>query len=170
MSENLIYIELDTKAASGKHYPGQFVLKKYLNQRDRNEVARIANKLSVGMRRPASYSIGVLYDLATAAVRNNLSRILQDEKIVDKYSESLNVEKIAANVLDAILPEIKDIDPRAEEMYYLALLNVHVVEAPEWWKPKGETEGGMLLEDYEPIAELYIKLMEAQRPVQEKKE
>ena len=163
-NDNLVYIDLDVVTPRGKKYQGQFTLKRYLNQRERNEVARIANKLSVGLRRPSSYSLPVIYELATAAVRNSLSKVFQDATVSDKYEESLKPENIAASVLDAILPEIKDIDPRAEEMYYLAMLNVHVVESPEWWKPKGESEGGLLLEDYEPIYQLYIQLMEAQRP------
>lgn len=163
-NENLVYIDLDVNTPRGKKYQGTFTLKKYLNQRERNEVARIANKLSVGLRRPSSYSLTVIYDLATSAIRNSLSRIMLDSKVVDKYEDTLKPENIAAQVLDAILPEIKDIDPRAEEMYYLAMLNVHIVDAPEWWKPKGESEGGLLIEDYEPIAQLYIQLMEAQKP------
>lgn len=165
--DNTVYVDLDLKLKNGHEYRGNFVLKKYLNQRDRNDVARISNKLSVGMRRPASYSINVLYDLAKSSVKNSLSKIYQDQKVSTKYADSLNPDTIAAGVLEAILPEIRDIDPRAEEMYYLALLNVHVLEAPEWWKPKGEDIGGLTLKDYEPIADLYLKLMEAQKPVVE---
>lgn len=161
---NEIYIEIDVTGSTGTKYTGTFTMKRYLTQKDRNEVARLNNKLCVGLQRSPGYNIPVVMDLAAAAVRNSLSKVLLDEKTVSKYEDSLNPEKIGYAVLDAILPEIKNQDPRAEEMYYLALLNVHITDAPEWWKKKGDETGGMSLIDYEPIAELYMKLIEAQKP------
>ena len=168
---NTIHLEVDVVGTNtGKRYQGTFTLKKYLTVRDHNEISRIADKLCVGMRRAPMYSVPVIADLATAAVKTALAKISLDEQVVEKYEESLNPETIAYAVLNAILPEIKHQDPRTEEMYYLALLNVHITEAPEWWKQKGDDVGGLSLLDYQPISDLYFKLLEAQKPAQTNEE
>lgn len=162
----IIFIELDVVGATtGEKYQGTFELKKFLSHKDVTESSRIANRLSVGLRRPPSYSVpsllGGIQD-ALKSIHEEVSAEL-DESNKDKVALVQSDEAIR-RVVENILPELKDTDPQADFIQMLAVLNAHVVKAPEWWKPKGEDLGGYHLLDYTPIIELNKQLGEAQRP------
>lgn len=161
---DLVHLDVDVVGQTGKRYTGSFTLKKYLNQRDRNEVARITNKLTIGMRHPPTYSVQAMFDMVTSALQNHLAKVLQDQQVNEKYGDSLSPRTLAVVAVDAALSEIKDVDQRYYEMLYLATINVHIQDSPDWWKPKGAEIGGLDLEDFEPIAQLNFLLLEAQKP------
>lgn len=162
----IIFIEVDCVGTStGERYQGTFEMKKFLSHKDVTESSRLSNRLSVGLRRPPSYSVPALLSGIQDALRS-----VHEEVSLDLDEE--NKEKIALvksdeairRVVENILSELKDVDPQAEFIQMLSVLNAHIIKAPEWWKPKGEEMGGYQLLDYTPILELNRQLSEAQRP------
>jgi len=161
----IIFIELDcVGSTTGEKYQGVFELKKFLAHKDITESSRVANRLSTGLRRPPSYSVPALLSGIQDALKN-----IHDEVVVeleDKEKVALVAsDEAVRRIIEGILPELKDVDPQADFIQMLSVLNAHIVKAPEWWKPKGEDLGGYHLLDYTPIIELNRQLSEAQRPV-----
>lgn len=160
-----IFIELDcVGATTGEKYQGVFELKKFLSHKDVTESSRISNRLSTGLRRPPSYNIASMLAGIQDALKSIHDEVATDIENKDKLSLVFSDEAVR-RVVEGILSELKDIDPQAEFIQMLAVLNAHIVKAPDWWKPKGEDLGGYHLLDYTPIIELNRQLSEAQRPV-----
>lgn len=160
----VIFIELDcVGSTTGEKYQGVFELKKFLSHKDVTESSRIANRLSTGLRRPPSYSVPALLGGIQDALQNIHDEIVTEIENKDKVALVASDEAVR-RVIEGILPELKDVDPQADFIQMLAVLNAHIVKAPDWWKPKGEDLGGYHLLDYTPIIELNRQLSDAQRP------
>lgn len=160
----IIFVEIDVVGTTtGEKYQGVFELKKFLSHRDMTESSRVANRLSTGLRRPPSYSVPSLLAGIKDALQNIHDEVANGLDDKDKVALVASDEAVR-RVIEGILPELKDIDPQAEFIQMLAVLNAHVVKAPDWWKPKNEELGGYHLLDYTPILELNRQLAEAQRP------
>jgi hypothetical protein len=161
----VIFIELDcVGSTTGEKYQGLFELKKFLSHKDVTESSRVANRLSTGLRRPPSYSVPALLGGIQDALKNIHDEVASEIENKDKIA-LFSSDEAVRRVIEGILPELKDVDPQADFIQMLAVLNAHIVKAPDWWKPKGEDLGGYHLLDYTPIIELNRQLSEAQRPV-----
>jgi hypothetical protein len=160
----IIFVELDVVGTTtGEKYQGTFELKKFLSHRDMTESSRVANRLSTGLRRPPSYSVPSLLAGIKDALQNIHDEVALGVEDKDKVALVASDEAVR-RVIEGILPELRDIDQQAEFIQMLAVLNAHIVKAPDWWKPKNEELGGYHLLDYTPILELNRQLSEAQRP------
>lgn len=162
----IIFIELDCiGTTTGEKYQGTFELKKFLSHKDMTESSRISNRLSVGLRRPPSYSVPALLGGIQDALKSIHEEVSLDleEKAKEKVA-FVQSDEAVRRVVENIVSELKDTDPQADFVQMLSVLNAHIVKAPDWWKPKGEELGGYHLLDYTPIIELNRQLAEAQRP------
>lgn len=163
----IIFIEIDcVGSTTGEKYQGTFEMKKFLSHKDVTESSRVANRMSVGLRRPPSYSVPALLGGIQDALKSVHEEITLELDDAAKEKVALvKSDEAIRRVVENILSELKDVDPQSEFIQMLAVLNAHVVKAPDWWKPKGEDLGGYQLLDYTPIIELNRQLSEAQRPV-----
>lgn len=160
----IVFIELDcVGTTTGEKYQGVFELKKFLSHKDITESSRVANRLSTGLRRPPSYSIPALLGGIQDALKNIHDEVAVEVENKDKIALVASDEAVR-RIIEGILPELKDTDPQADFIQMLAVLNAHIVKAPDWWKPKNEELGGYHLLDYTPIIELNRQLGDAQRP------
>ena len=162
----IIFIELDcVGTTTGEKYQGTFELKKFLSHKDMTESSRISNRLSVGLRRPPSYSVPALLSGIQDALKSVHEEVLLNLDGENKEKVALvGSDEAVRRVVENILSELKDVDPQSDFIQMLSVLNAHIVKAPDWWKPKGEDLGGYHLLDYTPIIELNRQLSEAQRP------
>jgi hypothetical protein len=160
----IVFIELDcVGTTTGEKYQGVFELKKFLSHKDITESSRVANRLSTGLRRPPSYSIPALLGGIQDALKNIHDEVAVEVENKDKIALVASDEAVR-RIIEGILPELKDTDPQADFIQMLAVLNAHIVKAPDWWKPKNEELGGYHLLDYTPIIELNRQLGDVQRP------
>lgn len=149
---NIMNIEVDvTGQVTKQKYVGQFEVKMFLNHKERAVAAREANKATSGLMRTPRWDMHGFM----AGLKDQWPNIAEADKLNltdQQYNRIMAITAISAPVGD----------PEADILGVIAVLNAHIVNAPDWWGRTNDSLGGYELIDYEPVLELNRELQRLQ--------
>lgn len=149
---NVMHVEVDVVGAVTKQkYIGQFEVQLFLNHKQRAQAAREANKNTAGLMRTPRWDMQGFI----AGLKDQWPNIAEADK--------LNLTEAQYNRIMAITAISAPIgDPEADILGVIAVLNAHIVTAPDWWGRTADSPGGYELIDYEPVLALNKELQKLQ--------